>query len=128
MHQTWQRFGGSRAICKTFFVSLLLTVTCTLHAQVAGTGTIQGTISDPTGAVIPNATVTLTDVANQVKRVAQSDSGGTYIFPNIPLQARQHDAVDAESSAEAWPWMATSTRLHRKQDQPHCARSGAQPQ
>ena len=29
-------------------------------AQVAGTGTIQGTVTDPTGSFIPNATVTLT--------------------------------------------------------------------
>lgn len=70
---------------QTFFVILSLVITCAVKAQVAGTGTIQGTVSDSTGAVIPNATVTLTDVSTQVKRIAHSDSGGTYILPNISV-------------------------------------------
>ena len=54
-------------------------------AQVAGTGTIQGTIADATGAVVPNATVVITNVSTDVKRTAQSDSGGIYVFPNIEI-------------------------------------------
>ncbi|QMV18759.1 carboxypeptidase regulatory-like domain-containing protein [Granulicella sp. 5B5] len=56
-----------------------------MYGQVAGTGNIQGTISDPTGAVIPGAQVTLTDNATQIKRNIVSDSGGVYAFPNIPI-------------------------------------------
>jgi hypothetical protein len=78
-------------------VLFLLLLTISGHAQVAGTGTIQGTVQDPTGALIPNATVTLTDVATHVKRVAQSDSGGTYTFPNISI-----GTYDASISAKGF--------------------------
>jgi Carboxypeptidase regulatory-like domain len=51
--------------------------------QLAGTGNIQGTISDPSGAVIPNARVTLTDNATAVKHQTASSSGGVFSFPNL---------------------------------------------
>ena len=56
-----------------------------MSAQVAGTGTIQGTISDSTGALVPNATVTLVEAATKVTRTAKSDSSGAYNFPNIEI-------------------------------------------
>jgi hypothetical protein len=62
-----------------------LLLACTLNAQVAGTGTIQGTISDPTGALVPNAIVTITETATQVKRTAKTDTAGAYNFPNIVI-------------------------------------------
>ncbi|HUV68686.1 MAG TPA: carboxypeptidase regulatory-like domain-containing protein [Terracidiphilus sp.] len=54
-------------------------------SQLAGTGNIQGTVTDSTGAVIPNAAVTLTEQATQVKRSAVSNSAGAYLFPGIPI-------------------------------------------
>ena len=50
--------------------TLLLLCAAALSAQVAGSGTIQGTVTDPTGAVIPGAMVTLTETATQVKHTA----------------------------------------------------------
>ena len=55
------------------------------YSQLAGTGNIQGTVSDSTGAVVANAAVTLTDQATQVKRTAVSNSAGNYLFPGIPI-------------------------------------------
>ncbi|MGH9607648.1 MAG: carboxypeptidase regulatory-like domain-containing protein [Terracidiphilus sp.] len=55
------------------------------NSQIAGTGNIQGTVSDSTGAVIPNATVTLTDQATRVKRTTTSSSAGVYLFPSVPV-------------------------------------------
>jgi len=57
----------------------------TAHAQVAGTATIQGTISDATGAVIAGGAVTLTNAATQVAHAAKTDGSGVYVFPNIPI-------------------------------------------
>ena len=69
------------------FLALVLLVgtACVLQAQVAGAGTIQGSVADSTGAVIPNATVTLTESSTQVKHTATTDSGGQYVFPNIVI-------------------------------------------
>src|SRR5580700_10495208 len=43
------------------------------HAQIAGTGNIQGSISDQSGAVVQNATITITDTATQVQHTTKSD-------------------------------------------------------
>lgn len=56
-----------------------------LHAQAAGTASIQGSVVDPTGAVLPGATVTLIDTATQVRRTVTSDGSGLYTFPNVPV-------------------------------------------
>ncbi len=54
-------------------------------AQIAGTGNIQGTVMDATGAVIPNATVTLTNEATQVKQTSKTSSAGIYLFPGVSI-------------------------------------------
>lgn len=50
-----------------------------LSAQVTNaTGTIQGTVTDPSGAVIPNAQVTITEPATGSKKVVQTTGSGAY--------------------------------------------------
>lgn len=54
-------------------------------AQTAGQGAIQGTVQDSTGAVVPNATVTVTDNASGVSTTRKSSSAGLFtITPLIP--------------------------------------------
>src|SRR6516164_4536265 len=45
---------------------------------------INGTVTDPSGAVVPDATVTVTNVATGVTRTAQTSSSGTYIISSLP--------------------------------------------
>jgi type 1 fimbria pilin len=49
-----------------------------------GHGSISGTITDPSNAVVPNANVTLTQVATAVERSFVSGPDGFYSFPDIP--------------------------------------------
>jgi hypothetical protein len=58
-------------------VVLALLVAAPMWAQsTVATGSIQGTVTDPNDAVVPNATVTITNVAtNDVKKVASSSTG-----------------------------------------------------
>ena len=70
---------------RVLFGLLMLSMACMIHAQVAGTGNIQGSVVDGTGAMIPNAPVTITNAATQVKRSTMSDSSGAYVFPNIDI-------------------------------------------
>src|SRR3989442_838525 len=51
-------------------------------AQVAG-ATLSGTISDPTGAVIPTAQVSIKDTATGIIRTVSADSAGLYTAPNL---------------------------------------------
>ena len=54
-------------------------------SQIAGTGSIQGSVSDGTGAVIPDATVVLTNVATGVAHNSVSSHAGLYSFPNMDI-------------------------------------------
>lgn len=55
------------------------------YAQTAGEGTITGTVSDSTGAVVPNASVTATNVATNVSTTRMTTGSGDYaIAPLLP--------------------------------------------
>src|SRR6266498_420742 len=49
------------------------------------TGNIRGTISDPTGAVVQNATVTARQVETGLSRNAISDSAGSFVILELPV-------------------------------------------
>ena len=54
-----------------------------LIAQV-GTASISGVVQDTTGAVIPNAVVTLHDVATGIDRKGKSNGSGSFSFSAVP--------------------------------------------
>ena len=53
------------------------------NSQMAGTGSIQGIVTDNTGAVIQNASVTVINSATQVKHPVKTDDHGLYSVPNL---------------------------------------------
>ncbi|MGO4211248.1 carboxypeptidase-like regulatory domain-containing protein, partial [Terriglobus sp. YAF25] len=58
--------------------------TLTLPAQTGGTASLQGAITDPTGAAIAGANVTITNTDTKVARNTVTDTEGRYSLPNIP--------------------------------------------
>ncbi|WP_158615360.1 TonB-dependent receptor [Acidipila sp. EB88] len=62
--------------------SLLLSTSPVALAQ-ATTGDVTGTVTDNTGATIPNATVTLTNLGTNEKRTAQTGPSGDYTFSQL---------------------------------------------
>jgi Carboxypeptidase regulatory-like domain/TonB-dependent Receptor Plug Domain len=65
-------------------ISLFL-ITALSFAQSAGnSGSINGTVEDPTGAVVPNATVEIRNPVSGYDRSATTDASGKFSFPNIP--------------------------------------------
>ncbi len=56
-------------------------------AQVTIGGTVTGVVTDKTGAVVPNATVTLTDTSTEQERTKTTNSAGQYVFVNVPSGA-----------------------------------------
>jgi hypothetical protein len=85
MHQIQLAVRRFPVSLRVFSLFLLLLVAGTLRAQVAGTANIQGTITDSTGAVIPNAAVTLTEESTQVQHATKTDGSGVYAFPNVTI-------------------------------------------
>ena len=55
-----------------------------VHAQVGNSGTIQGTVNDPSGAVVANATVNIHNVVSGFDRTTTTDNSGSFNFTNIP--------------------------------------------
>jgi hypothetical protein len=54
-----------------------------LFGQAASTGTVAGTITDPSGGAIVGATVTLTDTATSSARTSATNESGRYFFANV---------------------------------------------
>lgn len=48
-----------------------------------GLGSVSGTVVDPSGAVVPNALVTLQDVLTQGNRVIASNEAGLFVLPSV---------------------------------------------
>src|SRR5205807_9658264 len=53
---------------------------CCLWAQSATTGALRGTVVDPTGAVVPGVTVTLTNITTGQAQVTTINANGLYGF------------------------------------------------
>jgi hypothetical protein len=65
---------------------LLCLLLSLLDAAYAGVGgSISGTVSDPSGAAIAHASVSLLDIATSVRRSAITDGHGAYTFPVLPI-------------------------------------------
>ena len=64
------------------FVCLFCGVMRDLSAQ-APVGTVSGTVMDSTGAVLPNATITITNKATSVARTLTANEGGLYSAPAL---------------------------------------------
>src|SRR5579864_3266449 len=63
-------------------MSMLLCGIC-LFGQ-ANTGSIRGTVSDSTGAVVPSAKISLTNVKTGVQSTVTTDGLGDYLFEFLP--------------------------------------------
>lgn len=72
----------NRTATLLFGCLLILTSAGQLSAQLS-TSAINGTVRDPSGAVIPGATITLTQVETSVQRMATSNGAGAYVFTSL---------------------------------------------
>jgi hypothetical protein len=52
-------------------------------ASAQSTATLQGTVTDPAGAAVPNAKVVASNEATGVQSETVSDSAGAYLFPSL---------------------------------------------
>lgn len=69
---------GAAIVC----VLTALTISPFVYAQ-SNVGSVRGIVQDPTGAVIPNVPIVLTNAATGVQQKAQSNDAGIYVFPSV---------------------------------------------
>jgi hypothetical protein len=90
---------GSRRNCKTHFIlsifrcsgrlalclALSLTVFWAADLWAGVGGSISGTVTDATGAVVAKASVTATNTDTRIRQTTVTDDKGFYSFPNLPI-------------------------------------------
>ena len=75
----WTRAGFFlRSIEAVLLLLTLVAVSGRLYAQAGATGTILGTVTDSTGAIMPNAVVVVTNTATNAKVRMTTSSSGDY--------------------------------------------------
>src|ERR1019366_6078181 len=85
--------------CLSTMGMVLLLLSAVGSSQSTGNaGSVTGTVTDSTGAVVPNATVTIQNPVSQYSRSATTDSAGKFSFPNVPLNS-YHVTVNAKDFA-----------------------------
>ncbi len=72
-----------RSTCLLVMVVTLLGLPRVTRAAVGGS--ISGTVKDPSGAVVPKATVTATNTDTGVRQVVTTNDAGVYSFPSLPV-------------------------------------------
>ena len=78
--------SASAGFLITILVALIaIALPCSLQAQTAGEGSVTGTVSDSTGAVVPNAHVTATNAATHISTETKTDSAGLYSIAPLPV-------------------------------------------
>ena len=73
----------SRAVLGGWVAVVLISGNLALRAQIP-TGEITGTVTDPTGAVVSGALITLTHPATNTQRTVRTNTAGIYDLPALP--------------------------------------------
>src|SRR5690242_10530966 len=74
-----RHLSGWPVLCATV---LALSAVCQTMARAQVTGALRGVVTDPSAAVVPNASVVVTSTA--VTRSTKTDGQGRYAIPNLP--------------------------------------------
>jgi len=76
----------TKSLRATFIVGSFLSIALCALAQSAGNSTsVVGTVTDPSGAVVPNALVEIHNPISGFARTTTSDSSGHFAIPDVPF-------------------------------------------
>ncbi len=75
----------TRSILSFVLVFVFSAMFWTVQAQ-SNSGSISGAVTDPSGAVVPGATVTVENPVSGYLRTAKTDSTGRFQFSNLAIQ------------------------------------------
>src|ERR1041385_3890515 len=76
---------SNRFLIRSLSVVLIpLILCCAVYAQSLTAGTVTGTVVDPNSAIVPNATVTLSNPVTGYKRTVTTGADGGFQFNDVP--------------------------------------------
>jgi len=88
-----------KSLCVAFGIVFLFLVTVGSVAQSAGNAaSVAGTVTDPSGAVVPAATVQIRNAVSGFERTTVTDKAGKFSIPNVPFNP-YHLVVSSEGFA-----------------------------
>ena len=64
-----------------------------ISASAQSTATLSGTVTDPTGAVVPNVKITVHSLGTGLDRILATDAAGIYVVPSLQPGDYQIDAT-----------------------------------
>src|SRR5947209_7565012 len=92
---------------KIYLLALLVAAALILSAptfaqSLGSAGTVSGSVVDPNGAVVPNATVTISNPITGYKRTANTGADGSFRFNDVPPNTYELSvsAADFETSQQ----------------------------
>ncbi len=95
MHSSYKSWLAAAMVAVAFVFSVGIA-----NAQSGGSsGSINGTVLDPSGAVVPNAGVEIHQAVSGYDRTTTTDSKGNFTFPNVPFNP-YHMTVTAAGFAQ----------------------------
>ena len=97
-----------RAISVFIFVLSVFASVSTLFAQ-SNSGIVSGTVTDPIGAVLPGAVVSISNPVSGYSRSVATDSAGHFQFTNLPLNSYHLTATAQGFAAVAQDAHVTSS-------------------
>jgi hypothetical protein len=83
-----------RAVFASLLISILFSFSSLLAQSAGNSGTLTGTVTDQSGAAIPDASVSIANPVSGYSRQTRTDGMGHFQFTNLPLNA-YHVAISA---------------------------------
>ena len=105
----WKRSARPGTLCPSLFANIHVFLFCllfgfspgSLFAQTAATGALKGTVTDPSGRVVPGVTIKVTSMTTGQTRTAITQNNGSYLVPLLSL-----DDYRLETSAKGFKSVA----------------------
>jgi hypothetical protein len=104
------------AVARLFPLFVLIMVTIASRAQSGSAGIVRGTVNDPSGAVVPGASVVLTNAVSHFERTVKTDATGQFTIPNVPfnpylIQVTAHGFAPLSQNTEIDSSVGTNLKL-----------------
>jgi hypothetical protein len=109
-----RRYGF--ALTQLFFAGLILSLTVTTGRAQTFRGTILGTVTDTTGAVVPGATVTIRNVNTGLVRTTETQADGSYRVPELPIGTYDVTAEKADFQTSVTSGVKVDVAAERRVD------------
>lgn len=98
------------------FITLLILLIPSLAKAQGITADVLGTVTDNTGAIVPNAAVTIENIGTHEKRTATTSAAGEYTFTLLPIGTYTLQASSPGFSTFSLPSISVSAGDRRRID------------